>query len=260
MAGMAAIAPSMPFPGEIRPNVASSGPATAAVAPRPRQQRRRAPVGHHPDPLGRHQPCVHDHPPRRLGEHADERRQVAERSQRLAPDRARRGEDGVERHDERPAQLRREGQHVRSVLAAEDAVLVLDHHDVGAAALQCARGSRVVATFLLADTGRPPRPPGPASPSRTIAATSTADTPRVQQRVTQVARERADAAGTRWVGRDDADPQRRCVGRPRALERRRSFDRRRHEDGFGRLGTDGLDMLVSLGLRLGRAARSRRPG
>ena len=46
------------------------------------------------------------------------------------------GQHGVQRHHHRLAQLASERQHVRAVRAPEDAVLVLDHDDVHAAAVE----------------------------------------------------------------------------------------------------------------------------
>ena len=64
--------------------------------------------------------------------------------------RGRLGEDGVQRHDGRDAQRASEVQHVLAIVAAPDAVLVLDRDDVDAA-IERLGGPQVVGAFVLAD-------------------------------------------------------------------------------------------------------------
>ena len=59
----------------------------------------------------------------------------------------------MQRHDDRLPQLRGKGQDVRALVPAEDAVLVLDHDHVIAAALEHAGGCGVVAALVLVDPG-----------------------------------------------------------------------------------------------------------
>ena len=64
--------------------------------------------------------------------------------------RGRLGQDGVQRHDRRHAQRADEVEHVLAILAAPDAVLVLDRDDVDAA-VQRLGGAQVVSALVLAD-------------------------------------------------------------------------------------------------------------
>ena len=57
----------------------------------------------------------------------------------------------MQRHDERLRELAREREHVLAVAAAEDAVLVLEKHDVDVGAAERACGANVVAARPLRD-------------------------------------------------------------------------------------------------------------
>ena len=60
----------------------------------------------------------------------------------------------VQRHDERLRQLLREREHVLAVGAAEDAVLVLEEHDVDVETAEQPRRADVVASDALRDRGQ----------------------------------------------------------------------------------------------------------
>jgi len=57
----------------------------------------------------------------------------------------------VQRHDERLCELPREGEGVRPVLAAEDAVLVLEQNDVDIEPPECSRRADIVSASALGD-------------------------------------------------------------------------------------------------------------
>jgi hypothetical protein len=66
----------------------------------------------------------------------------------------------VQRHDERLGQLLRERQHVLAVGSAEDAVLVLQQHDVDVEAAERPGRADVVAANRLPDRREQPAPLG----------------------------------------------------------------------------------------------------
>ena len=93
-----------------------------------------------------------------LGHHDHALGLVAERRQHLELVRRRLREHRVQRHDERLRELAREREHVLAVLAAEDAVLVLEQHDVDVGAAERAGGANVVAARPLRDGAQDLRP------------------------------------------------------------------------------------------------------
>ena len=66
---------------------------------------------------------------------------------RLVPRRLRK--NGVQRHDERLRELLRKREDVLAVLAAEDAVLVFEEHDVDVASSENTRSAHVVTARCL---------------------------------------------------------------------------------------------------------------
>ena len=110
---------------------------------------------------------------------------------------------GVERHDERLRELLDQREHVRAVGAAEDPVLVLEQDDVDVQPAENPRRADVVAASRLRDRRHEP---GPLRTGRLVDdhdLLDAVDPVYAEERAADVGREGADAAGARWVGRDD---------------------------------------------------------
>ena len=116
-------------------------------------QDRRGTVRQHPDPLGRHDAGLDDHPPGGLGEDRDQRRPATEGPECLGLSHRRCRQHRVQRDHQRLIQLLGQRHDERSGLAAEDAVLVLDQDDVGAPRAEGRRHRGVVAAHVLTDRG-----------------------------------------------------------------------------------------------------------
>src|SRR5581483_2361352 len=111
----------------------------------------------------------------------------------------------VESHDQRLRELVHERQHVFAVAATEDAVLVLQQHDVDVGASEPARGAHVVAAGALRDRLEDL---GSLRRGRLVddhEGRHVVDPVRGEERLTYVVRERADTAGPWWIRREDGD-------------------------------------------------------
>jgi hypothetical protein len=163
-------------------------------------------VRHDADAFRSHEPGVEDHPAGGLGEDAHEGGLSAQRAQGLGlPDRRGR-QDGVQRQDHGLLELTGQGQDVRAVRTPEDPVFVLDHDDVVIAPVEHPGGRGVVAPLILQDLRH-----HLVRLLGTLLADDRRDVHRGnavggQQRVTEVAREGPDPAGSRRVGGDDGNP------------------------------------------------------
>ena len=219
-----------------RPPVAARRAGSRAGVRRPGSSSDGPAVRHDADPLGRDQPRVEDHPARRLGEHAHQRRR--DRTARAA---SRPG--GPTARDRTVCSVTTIGwrssvgerEDVRALGAAEDAVLVLDHDDVVAAALEHARRGGVVAALVLVDPGRRPRRPARRRPR---ARSRRGRRPRRRRRR---AAPRAGRARTSRCRRRAAGTSRRC--------RRASSARRR----FACVRSSRVPLLTGTGLLRRRA-------
>ena len=118
-------------------------------------------------------------------------------------------EHGVERDDERLCQRLRERQHVLAVEAAEDAVLVLEEHDVDIEPAEHARGADVVAADRLPDRREERAPLWAGRLVQDRDDVDALDVVDAEERPSQVSREGADAAGARRKCGDDRCPHRR---------------------------------------------------
>ena len=103
-----------------------------AVGPGHLGQHVRRPVRHHAYAVRIRQPLGHHHAPGRLGEHHDAGGAFAQRSQGSGLRLGRLGQHRVQGDDDRHREPVHQLQHVTTDLAAEDAELVLDQHDVDA--------------------------------------------------------------------------------------------------------------------------------
>jgi len=104
-----------------------------------------------PDPRGRCHARIDDHAPGGLGEDGDQRCPVTQFAQDLGlPLRGFR-QHRVQRHHEGLVEFLDEREHIGSGLAAEDAVLVLDEHHVGAPTVQQRGHRHIVGPDVLPD-------------------------------------------------------------------------------------------------------------
>ena len=116
---------------------------------------------------------------------------------------SRRRQHGVQRHDERLPELTCERQDVLAVAAAEDAVLVLEQHDVNVRAPQCPRRANVVAARSLGDGLEDLRPLRVRRLVDHDHRPDTVDIGQLQQLVSDVVGECADPASAGRVRRED---------------------------------------------------------
>ena len=138
----------------------------------------------------------------------DQRGSVAELPQHVRLLGGRLGQHGVQGDDERLVQVLDQGQHIGPGLAAEDAVLVLDQHDVGAASVEQGRDGDVIGPDVLPDHRK-----DFGFLDRVVVADDRQDVDLdgrvgLQQRRPKIARERSDAARARRVGRDHGNSHR----------------------------------------------------
>ena len=108
-------------------------------------------MGHHPDALEFGQTLLDDHPTGRLGEHHDQRRSSAQCAQSGGLAGRRASQHGMQRDDHRHGELICESENELPVIAAEDAVLVLDQDDIDIALRQFRCCCCVVARNVLSD-------------------------------------------------------------------------------------------------------------
>ena len=157
---------------------------------------------------------VDNHPTRGVGENRDRRGLPAQFGDdlRLLVGGAR--QHGVQRDDVRLAQLTRQGEHVGSAFAAENAVFMLDQDGVGAPRIDRRRCGDVVRSHVLTDhvqnlcrrRGSPISNDGDNTDShRRI---------RIAKRLQEVPGERRDPAGTRRICGNDRDAHRLSIMRP----------------------------------------------
>ena len=176
-----------------------------------RQQDGRGAVRDDPDPGGRGDAGVDDHPPGGLGEHGDQRGAVAQLAEHLGLLRRSAADSTVCRVTTNGwLQFLDQRQHVGAGLAAEDAVLVLDQHDVGAAAVQQRRHRDVVGADVLPDHRQ-----HLGFRVGVVVADDRHDIDLqrridLQQRRAQVAGEGADAARPRRIGGNDCHSHGHC--------------------------------------------------
>src|SRR5581483_11848724 len=119
--------------------------------------------------------------------------------------------------DKRLRQLLREREHVLAVPSAEDAVLVLEQHDVDVESSQHPRRPHVIAADGLRDRREQAAPLRTGRPVQDGDELGALDAVDAAQRSSQVRRERADPARPRRIRRDDRRAQMPGrYGRPRS--------------------------------------------
>jgi hypothetical protein len=166
-------------------------------------EQRRRPVRHDANLVGAAHAARDEQLARGLGHHDHELGLTTQRSERLGLTLGRLREDRVERHDEGLRELLDQREHVGAVGAAEDPVLVLEEDDVHVQPAENPCGADVIPAHGLGDRRDDPRALWPGRVVDDDDLVDAVDPVHAEERSAHVGGERADPAGTGWVGRDD---------------------------------------------------------
>jgi len=177
--------------------------APAGDLGRPARDHPRRPMRHDPDLLPWARSARDQQVARGVGHHDHELRLPADGREDTGLMRRRLGQHGVQGDDERLGQPVRQGRDVLAVAASEDPVLVLEQDDVDIEPTQDPRCAHVVPSDTLRDRGDEPVPLGARRLVDDHDLLDAVDPLDAEERAADVGGERADAAGTRRIGRDD---------------------------------------------------------